>query len=189
MVAQTVYDPDPSAAWGTVVDSVNNAGHVTRTTTDLAGRTVETDQDYVTGQPGAFGTSDIITRYFFDNFGRLATMRSENNTTSFDPNNPDKGTSAGTVNEDTRYVYGCPYDGSLQTAVVYPDSTDSVRQDANADWVIDSGSGPHLGHLQLARPDAHRHRPTGRRARVYLRFGRQARGRLRCESGAGGPER
>ena len=67
-------------------------------------------------------------------------MRSENNTTSFDPNDPDKGTSAGTVNEDTRYVYGCPYDGSLQTAVVYPDSTDSVHQDANADWVIDSGS-------------------------------------------------
>ena len=40
----------------------------------------------------------------------------------------------------TKYLYGCPSDASLQTAVVYPDSNDVVTADVNGDWVIASGT-------------------------------------------------
>ena len=42
--------------------------------------------------------------------------------------------------EATKYFYGSPVNASWQTAVVYPDSTDTVAQNGNGDWTITAGS-------------------------------------------------
>jgi RHS repeat-associated protein len=112
---------------------------VSETRSDLLGRTLRTIQNY-TGQ-GDFGLSgvpletdtaqDLTTDYQYDSSGRMVTM------TVYDA----KGAGGGVEAEQTKYLYGSPIDGSLQTGEVDPDSTDSLAQDATTlDWSITSGT-------------------------------------------------
>ena len=68
--------------------------------------------------------------YQYDAFGRMSTM------IACDPLVAGNGVQY----QATKYLYGSPINGSLQIAVVYPDSTDTVSQDSNGDWVISSGT-------------------------------------------------
>ena len=65
---------------GTIVDSVDNVGSVTRTITDPAGDTVETIENY-TGNGGpdpAHPDENVTTAYNYDAFGRLVTQSAVN---------------------------------------------------------------------------------------------------------------
>ena len=137
IVSLTVYHA-PTAA-GQTVDTIDNAGHVSRTVYDAAGRVVRTIKDY-TG-PGAFDSTaipletdtakDVTTDYRYDSAGRLVTV------IAYDP----KGSGNGVQQEFTKYLYQSLVDGSLRTAVIYPDSTDAVSQNAaTGDWSITSGT-------------------------------------------------
>ena len=111
IVTRTVYDPRLSAA-GPIIDTIDNAGIVTETQTDLMGRTICTIQNYVNGRPEATETDqDVTTAYAYDPQGRLGAQ------VAFDAN----GDSVAL--QETCYVYESPMDGSLQTGVIYPDST------------------------------------------------------------------
>ena len=58
--------------------------------------------------------------------------------------NVSAGYFATTSNQSTRYLYGCPYNASLQATVVDPGSTAAVSLDtATGDWTIDT-SAPFL---------------------------------------------
>ena len=58
--------------------------------------------------------------------------------------NVSAGYFATTSNQSTRYLYGCPYNASLQATVVNPGSTAAVSLDtATGDWTIDT-SAPFL---------------------------------------------
>jgi RHS repeat-associated protein len=147
LFVQTVYNaPTPA---GQAVDTIDNAGCVTRTLYDAAGRTVMTIQNYLSGGiNGAISATDsdaqvatelqagdtaedVTTKYDYDSAGRLATM------IAYDP----LGTGNGIVQEATRYLYQSSVDASLPTAVVAPDSTDSLTHNTTTgDWSITSGT-------------------------------------------------
>ena len=58
--------------------------------------------------------------------------------------NVSAGYFATTSNQSTRYLYGCPYNASLQATVVDPGSTAAVSLDtATGDWTIDTSAPPH----------------------------------------------
>ncbi len=111
---------DDSAPAGPIVQTIDNAGVITQTQSDLAGRTMSTIQNYVAagldcnGLPIATDTAqDVTTGYQYDFAGRLVTQ------TAYNAN----GTTV--VAEATKYLYESPLDGSLQTNEVDPDSTDA----------------------------------------------------------------
>ena len=132
---------------GRPYQTIDNLGRINETFYDAAGRTWITNQNYVAGGTvyGCFypvkGDSqvaaelkptdtdeDVVVKYDYDSSGRLATM------VAYDAN----GTSV--TEEATKYLYGSPVNASWQTAVVYPDSTDTVAQDGNGDWTITAGA-------------------------------------------------
>ena len=125
-VTETEYAPCPGAiapivsasAIGPATATIDNAGSVTLTDYDLAGRVIETDQDYVNGVPTQ--DSDITTTYQYDNYGRLASMTVINPTYVLS-SGLGRRVMPGVLDEQTSYVYGSPYDASLQTGVIYPD--------------------------------------------------------------------
>ena len=141
IVSETVYDPVYNAV-GAVEETIDNAGRITWTQSDLAGRTLRTIQNYVpagldqNGNPVAADTAeDVTTDYQFDTSGRLVTL------TAYDA----QGAGTGIVAEQTKYLYQSPLDGSLQTAVVSPDSTDTISQDSTShDWTITTDTGRKL---------------------------------------------
>ena len=64
-----------------MVETIDNAGQITWTQSDLAGRTLRTIESYVpagldqNGNPVAADTAeDVTTDYQYDTFGRLATL-------------------------------------------------------------------------------------------------------------------
>ena len=135
---------------GTVTDTIDNADRTTRTITDEAGRTIRTIQNFDGQEYGAtypvvsgFDSDghvqagdtdyDITVDYQYDSAGRLVTM------TAYDAN----GTTV--QPEATKYIYGCAYNGSLQTAVVYPDDTVDVpvQDSTTKDWSIAEDNGDH----------------------------------------------
>ncbi len=137
IVSQTVYNaPTPT---GQAIDTIDNAGHVSRTIYDPAGRTVRTIKNY-TG-PSGFDSSgvplytdtaqDVTTDYQYDSAGRLVTM------IAYDPD----GATQPVQQQATKYLYQSSVDGSWQTEIVCPDSTDQVTQDpTTGDWTITSGT-------------------------------------------------
>jgi YD repeat-containing protein len=135
LVSQTVYNaPTPA---GQAVDAIDNAGIDDRTIYDPEGRVTRTIQDYTTGSgdfsggiPAAGDTGkDVTTDYKYDSAGRLAAQ------VAYDA----KGTT--TVAEQTTYLYDCATDASLPTAVVAPDSTDTLTHNTTTgDWTITSGT-------------------------------------------------
>ena len=143
---RTEYAPCPGAiapivsasAIGSATATIDNAGTVTLTDYDLAGRVIETDQDYVNGVPTQ--DSDITTTYQYDNYGRLASMTVINPTNVLS-SGLGRRVMPGVLDEQTSYVYGSPYDASLQTGVIYPDCP--VTEGANGDWAVNP-SGPAL---------------------------------------------
>ena len=87
---------------------------------------------------GGYGENDIITNYQFDTSGRLASMTVENLTA-------DTRASLGLVRDNTllpertTYMYGSPYDGSLCTATVYPDSAGQLQENPQTgDWTLNT---------------------------------------------------
>jgi YD repeat-containing protein len=134
IVSKSVYNPRWSAA-GPIVDTIDNAGHISETQYDLAGRTIRTIANYDNGAVEETDTDrDLTTEYQYDSFGRLVT------TTALDA----KGRGQGIVDEPTHYVYQSPDDASLVTAVIAADSTDAVSQDAaTGDWSITTDHGDH----------------------------------------------
>jgi YD repeat-containing protein len=134
LVSQTVYNAPTST--GQAIDTIDNAGTVSRTIYDPAGRVTRTIQDYTGsgefsgGIPAETDTDkDATTDYVYDSAGRLAAQ------IAYDPN----GTSV--IHEQTTYLYGSLVDGSLVTAVVDPDSTDTLAYNATTrDWSISAGT-------------------------------------------------
>src|SRR5262249_5221030 len=107
-------------------------GHIAETQTDLAGRTVRTIANYDNGTVTETDTDrDVTTDYQYDVYGRLATLTVRNA----------KGSGNGIADQATRYVYGSIDNASWVTAVVSPDSTDSIAQDPDTFvWSIASGT-------------------------------------------------
>ena len=136
IVSETVYDPVYNAV-GPVVETIDNAGQITWTQSDLMGRTLRTIENYVpagldqNGNPVAADTAeDVTTDYQYDTFGRLATL------TAYDANG------STLVPEQTKYFYQSTLDASLQTTQVSPDSTDTLSQDSTTlDWTITNDTG------------------------------------------------
>ncbi len=58
-----------------------------------------------------------------------------------------KGAGNGTQRQETRYLYESAVNGAWQTAVVYPDSTDTLSQGADGAWTITGGTD----HVAIAR--------------------------------------
>ena len=137
IVSQTVYI-DTSTA-GPIIETIDNAGIITQTQSDLMGRTIRTIQDYVPsgldlkGLPTATDTAeDVTTAFQYDSGGRQVTQ------TAYD------ATGMPVVPEATDCLYTSPIDGSLQTIEVDPGSTDVLSQDAETgDWTISTDTGDH----------------------------------------------
>src|SRR5271157_1411521 len=77
LVSQTVYND--TSATGPIVETINNAGVVTETQSDLMGRTIRTIQNYVAGGLTTYGNlentdtaEDVTTDSLYDSSGRLA---------------------------------------------------------------------------------------------------------------------
>ena len=137
VVTKYVYDPrvDTTAAIGEIIDTIDNADRTSETQYDLAGRVVRTIENYANGTVEAGDTQcDVTTKYDYDTLGRLATV------TAFDA----RGTGETIQEEATKYLYNSPYDASLTTAVVSPDSTDVLNQDTTTHvWTITTDNGDH----------------------------------------------
>ncbi|MGO9108944.1 MAG: Calx-beta domain-containing protein [Thermoguttaceae bacterium] len=118
VVSETVYND--TSATGPIVQTIDNAGVITQTQSDLMGRTIRTIQNYVAGGLTTYGNlentdtaEDITTDSLYDSSGRLAA------TVAYD------ATGSGNVQaQTTAYLYESPLDPSLQTNEIEPDSTD-----------------------------------------------------------------
>ena len=144
IVAQTVYN-----SAGLPYETIDNLGRINETLYDAAGRTVRTIQNFdglVYGETGSGFNADgsmretdtdhdVTVDYQYDSAGRLVTM------TAYDA----KGSGNGVTAEATKYIYACPYNGSLQTAVVYSDDTadNSLQDSVTLDWTISESGGDH----------------------------------------------
>jgi len=144
IVSQTFYN-----SAGLPYETIDNLGRINETVYDAAGRTVRTIQNFDGLAYGASGSGfnadgsvqetdtdhDVTVDYQYDSAGRLVTM------TDYDA----KGSGNGVTAEATEYIYACPYNGSLQTAVVYPDDTaDNPAQNSTTlDWTISENGGDH----------------------------------------------
>ena len=150
IVTQTEYD-----AAGRAYRTIDNLDRTNETLYDAAGRTVRTIQDFDGKTYGDTGSGfdqygvplvtstdqDVTVDYQYDSAGRLATMIAYNA----------KG--SGSIEEQaTEYLYTSQVNASWQTAVVYPDSGDSLTQDSSGVWTINSGTD-HVstGYDQLGR--------------------------------------
>ena len=136
IVSQTAYTYDST---GPVVSTTDNAGIVTQTQLDLAGRTVRTIQDYVNGKFNlSHSDRDVITDYAYDAGGRLAA------TTTYDVAGDGSTLPAAQTTLDfygSAAVAGgaCPVDASLTTNVVDPDSADLAMFSAGTFSLSQSG--------------------------------------------------
>jgi YD repeat-containing protein len=122
---------------GQVQSTFDAMNRETRAIYDDDGRAIKTIQNYADGIVSETDTAcDLTTEYQYDSKGRLATMTAVN--AKGDDGNPN------TVNIDhqtTKYLYTSVINASWQTAVVYPDSTDSLSQDpATKIWTVNSGA-------------------------------------------------
>jgi YD repeat-containing protein len=125
IVTKTEYNPA-----GLAYRTTDNKGHVAETQFDLLGRTTKTIGNYGDGAASETETdTNQIVELEYDSKGRLATQIALN----------PKGSGNGVEQQKTRYVYGSTIDAAWPTAVVYPDSTDTVSW-TNGAWVISSGS-------------------------------------------------
>jgi len=110
LVTTTAYI-DTSTA-GPIVQTTDNAGIVTQTQSDLAGRTVAIVQNYTTGSPHTSNTAqDATTAELYDADGRLSAE------VTFD------ATNTSVAPQETTYLYQSPLDGSQETAEISSDST------------------------------------------------------------------
>lgn len=105
LVTKTIYDPVTGRA-NTFVDP---KGTQNKTVFDAMGRTVTQFQNYKAGD-SANADEDIEARFTYDGLDNLATLTAVNPTTG---------------NQITRYLYEDTTDASLQTNVIYPDSSDT----------------------------------------------------------------
>jgi RHS repeat-associated protein len=135
LVSKTIYDPSISAT-GRIMRSIDNAGRITETQTDLLGRTIKTIENFDDGVVDETDTDqDITVEYEYDSSGRMVTLIAHNSLgDDGDPGNEN------VQQQKTKYLYESVYGGSLQTAAVYPDSTDLIAQDSNNVWTISSGT-------------------------------------------------
>ena len=156
---------------GPIVQTIDNAGVVTQTQSDLLGRTIRTIQNYDRlayvclrqriqrhrDRPAdQQHRQDVTTDDQYDSAGRLVTQTAYDTTAHHS-----------IVAEATKYLYTSTIDGSLQTGEIDPDSTDVLSQNpATLDWTITSGDRQYLDHVRPGRRSAHQHRPT--RGDAYL---------------------
>ena len=94
------------------MQTINNAGIITQTQSDLDGRTVSTIQNYTTGSPHTSTLAqDVTTAEIYDADGRLSAE------VAFD------ASGSWVAPQETMYLYQSLVDGSLQTATINADST------------------------------------------------------------------
>jgi RHS repeat-associated protein len=104
---------------GRQYQTIDNMGRVTETVYDMLDRPVAVIANLVgsgTVTETTAGDTNQTTEYFYDSDGRLSTQR------ALDP----KGLGKGVENEDTRYLYESPIEGSWVTSTIYPDSGDAT---------------------------------------------------------------
>lgn len=115
ILTQYIFD-----AAGRLQDVVDNANRTTRTTYDLAGRTLKTVENYVNDTAAETETdTDRTTEYVYDGFGRLHQLKALN----------PKGSGNGVQTQTTVYLYSSNIDRSWVSYALYPDtaSTYSVN--------------------------------------------------------------
>ena len=141
-------------AAGYAYRALDNLGRITETQYDLVGHVVRTIQNYdglaYGGQGSGFDqygfpleTStecDVTVDYQYDSAGRLVTM------TAYNAKGDDDDPNTENVEpQQTCYLYEAALTGWLQTAVVYPDSGDTLYQDpATHLWTIANDTGDHV---------------------------------------------
>ena len=126
---------------GRAYKTTDNLGRESWTVYDDLGRTVKTIQNYDDGDVDETDTDcDVTVEYEYDSYGRLATMIAYNaKGNDSDPNNENVEEQA------TKYLYESEVNPSWQTAVVYPDSTDTLSQNGTTKvWTITSDLGDHV---------------------------------------------
>ncbi len=125
---------------GRAYRTTDNMGRENWTVYDDAGRTIKSIQNYDDGTVEETETAcDITVEYEYDSAGRLVTMIAYNaKGDDNDANNENVESQA------TKYLYESEINASWQTAMVYPDSSDVLSQNATTKvWTITTDNGDH----------------------------------------------